>query len=150
MLPLPASVLPLCEIAKYWSREIGKLLTCREIFDELLSSFWLDKLRGRPVESEPRRDRRIDFGGRDLGHRLEPTSPGGLRIIGACLAHRNARLLRERSVCVGCTLTGGVPPVHLLLWGWRRRFSSRRVPHTLQTAILKYYATTGSNVATSQ
>src|SRR5271170_5084252 len=45
MLPVNAPVLRLCEIAEYWSREINDLLTSSEIFDRLLSSFWLDVLR---------------------------------------------------------------------------------------------------------
>jgi hypothetical protein len=44
MLPLSDTVLPLRRIAKYWSREIGNVRQSDEIFDELLSSFWLDTL----------------------------------------------------------------------------------------------------------
>jgi hypothetical protein len=45
MLPLPARVLSLEEIAKYWSREIGGVRTTDEIFDQLLSAFWLGELQ---------------------------------------------------------------------------------------------------------
>lgn len=40
MIPLPASVLTLCDIAEHWSREIRNIRTADEIFNELLSSFW--------------------------------------------------------------------------------------------------------------
>jgi hypothetical protein len=44
MLPLIAPVLPLCDIAAYWGREIGNVRSAGQNFDELLSSFWTDSL----------------------------------------------------------------------------------------------------------
>jgi hypothetical protein len=45
MLPLRNTVLPLYEIAEYWSRELNDVRHSDDIFDELLAGFWLDKLR---------------------------------------------------------------------------------------------------------
>jgi hypothetical protein len=44
MLPLVDEILPLEEIAEYWSRELRRVRTMEEIHNELLSAFWQNKL----------------------------------------------------------------------------------------------------------
>src|SRR5262252_6694632 len=44
MLPFHENVLHLAEIAEYWSRELRRVRTQREIYAELLSAFWQDQL----------------------------------------------------------------------------------------------------------
>ena len=57
MIPLPASVLSLCDIAEHWSREIRNIRTTYEIFDELLSSFWNGTLDVTGATGEHKVDR---------------------------------------------------------------------------------------------
>jgi hypothetical protein len=44
MLPLVDNILRLQEISEYWSREHNRVRTSIEIFDELLTAFWQNKL----------------------------------------------------------------------------------------------------------
>lgn len=59
MLPLDVPVLPLWKIAEYWSREIGDVRPCDEIFDELLSSFWSETLHVKGANGETTIDRLV-------------------------------------------------------------------------------------------
>jgi hypothetical protein len=59
MLPLAVPVLPLWQIAEYWSREIGNVRPCDEIFDELLSSFWSETLHVKGAADETKIDRLV-------------------------------------------------------------------------------------------
>ena len=58
MLPLVYNVLRLDEIAEYWSREIGGVRTTTEIYNELLSAFWHNRLTIFGSSGEARVDRR--------------------------------------------------------------------------------------------
>jgi hypothetical protein len=57
MLPLSNSSLPLTEMAAYWSREIGCVRPSAEIFDQLLSDFWLDELQATGADGKKEIDR---------------------------------------------------------------------------------------------
>src|ERR1700741_3172150 len=58
MLPISDRVLPLWRIAEYWACEIANVRSSDEIFHELLSSFWLDKLRVTGASGKTKADRR--------------------------------------------------------------------------------------------
>src|SRR5262249_20066216 len=58
MLPISDSVLPLWKIAEYWAQEIANVRSSDEIFHELLSSFWMDKLLVTGASGKIKVDRR--------------------------------------------------------------------------------------------